>query len=185
MSKKLYMYRILPGYQEHSFCSNTQDGIFLSNNWPLLGLDRQVWRGQDFRKFETEISVKPFEVRQKKFDLLIATSKSMGVKLIKIEFTNDLNENEHIELINLISASKLEDILRFVEQQRYDFGNDIQSITFLVEGSNFKEHVTFTREGVLISDIDDQELSDVLSSSPIGVLTGTYLPNPEELEYGG
>lgn len=176
------MYRILPGYKDTPFHSNEQDGVFLSHNWPLLGLDRQIWRGQKVKKFQTEIPVKPFEVRQKKFDLLISISKEIGIRLIKINFSNDLYEEEHIALLSLIRMSDIEGILQFIEQQRYDFGNDIESITFLVDDSNPKEHVTFTREGVLISDIDDeQELEDMLSSLPIGVLSGTYLPNLEEL----
>lgn len=157
--------------------NSVSDGIFVARQWPLLGLDRNIWRGNKIKDFERNNPLKQFEVRQNKFDLLVYNAEKIGIQLIRINFTNDLLDEEHEELIQLLRRNDSESILEFIEEQRYELGNDIEEITFTEKNASFNNKITLSREGVLTIDSNEENPQNVISKESIGVLSGTFLPN--------
>ncbi len=157
--------------------TNTTDkGVFLAEKWPLLGLDRKHWKDYNIQSFQSICNIKPFEVRQKKFDQFIAYLDQLNLDLTRIKFSSDLLEEEHEQLIKLLRQRELPELLEFVYQQRYDFGNDVEEISFKPKNNGMNNIVSISRNAVLTADLEDDAITDLMSSEPIGILAGTFIP---------
>jgi hypothetical protein len=174
VKKKLYLYKMLSDHVQSQ--DNNEDGVFIAKNGSLLGLDRNKWRGNEISEFEQSYPLKPFEVRQKKFDLLISYAKDIPLDIRRINFSNDLLEEEHDNLKNFLRSHDFQGLLEFIEEQRYEFGNDIEEITFVDNEFLANYPVTLSRNGVLTVDDLEEKIPEVISTIPIGVLSGTFLP---------
>ncbi|WP_042348225.1 hypothetical protein [Bacillus massiliigorillae] len=182
MVKKLYLFKLLSKYNQNKppLHTNLDDGIFISENNTILGLDRSNWKDHKIKNFRNEYIIKPFEVRQNKFDQLLLSLDKFNADLIKISFTNDLFDDEHADLLSLIRSKDIDGLIKFVNEQRYEFGNDIEEITFKDKQKRIHENISFSRNAVLTAEIEENKLEDIISSRPIGLLAGTYFPFTEE-----
>jgi hypothetical protein len=180
VKKKVYLYRLLSDLFNNSVSSNIEDGIFVANNWPLLGLDRKIWRGDKIKAIENTLPLKSFEVRQKKFDLFISYSNEFDIDLLRIDFTNELLDTEHDEIKGLLRSKDIKGLLDFIDEQRFDLGNDVEEITFIENKHLPHTAISFSREAVLTLELNEENLPDIMSTEPIGILAGTYIPFIEE-----
>jgi hypothetical protein len=182
MVKKFYLFRMLdtPNPSESPLTSNYSKGVIKSDIWPLLGLERKLWKDYKINSIQDKYVLKPFEVRQKKFNQLVESLDQFGVDLVRINFANDLYDDEHKTLIDLIRGKDINGLLEFIEEQRYDFGNDIEEVTFKEKDKKIHESVTFSRNAVLTAPLDDQDFTELISSKAIGLLAGTYIPVSED-----
>jgi hypothetical protein len=102
--------------------------------------------------------------------------------LIRIKFSNELMEEEHGQLIEFLREKNINELLEFVYEQRYDFGNDVEEITFKNKSSEINERVSVSRNAVLTADIKDDKIIELMSTEPIGMLAGTYIPYSSDSE---
>ncbi|RED34658.1 hypothetical protein [Paenibacillus sp. VMFN-D1] len=180
MSKKLYMYRLLSDHIKEEYLMYV-GGFYFSDKWNLVGLDRHYWKDANIRDFFKDGNIRPFEVRQNNFDLLLSTAPLLDIKIIKVDFTDELLEEEHEELIQILRSESYDDLNEFVENQRFEFERDIEQITFRFNNIKSYHNITFSRDGVLVIDTtDENKLPNVISTEPIGLLSGVYLPNDSE-----
>ncbi|MFU1795428.1 hypothetical protein ACM1RC_16300 [Paenibacillus azoreducens] len=174
MSKKLFMYRLLSN--EVTNVEN-DEGIILSYKWNLIGLDRHIWKDEKIRNLSRQLNIRAFEVKQNNFDLLLTSAPLLDITIVKVEFSDDLSEEEHEELVYILRNKKFEALTEFIDTQRYEFEKDIEQITFRFNYISNFHNITFSRDGVLTVDLNDGELRNLISTEPIGLLSGLYLPD--------
>ena len=182
MAKKLYLYKLLSNIAHPPRKSEASEGVFISEHWNIIGLDRTLWRTNKIRNFEQSFDIKQFEVRQNKFDLLILTAEKIGIKLIKIDFLHDLTDEEDELLFDILRIEDTNKIINFIYEQRFECGNDVEQVTFIDKGKPIRNWISLSREGVLTLNSNEENPQEVISQVPIGVLSGTYLPIPDEIE---
>jgi len=173
--KKFYLYKALINNAHDNFETN-MDGIIWSNDFSLLGFDRKIWRGDKIKSVEDLLCLKPFEVEQRSYERLIMLSKRIGITVLSITFTDELSSDEIDELIVLLHTNEPEDLIAFIEEQRFQNLNEIEEITFAsINDSGKADYISCSRNAVLTLDADDRNINHFLSAPSIGVLSGNYL----------
>jgi len=120
--------------------------------------------------------LKPFEVNQNDFDILINFSNDLKVHVLAIEFTEELTPNEEDELNRSLKEHNIERTLEFINNQRYENHNDIETVTFQYDFIPGYHLINFSRDAVLTLENTDNHVQNILSTQPIGVLSGKFIP---------
>lgn len=182
-TKKLYLYwRVLTSPSNENEKFTTNKGVLLSYKWPgLLGLDRSLWRGHRLDLFEKELSLKSFEVTQTLFERFIEFADNIGIRIISLEFTEELPDDDDHRLRYLLRNPDYDRMLDFVHEQSRVYGRDIESASFSPNASRSFTHITITKNAVLIVENEEEPVSEIMSSMPIGLLSGNYIPNLDEM----
>lgn len=173
MVTKFYLYRILEDLSTQQFFF---PGIQVSERWKLLGLDRKYWKDEKIRSLSNEIALRQFEVRQRSFDLFLNFSSSLKVRINKLVFSDELDEDEHNELVNILHENNEEKLLDFISYQRIENSRDLEEVIFSLLQLEGYNNIAFSRDAVLTVDLDSDEIEQVLSLEPIGLLSGLYEP---------
>ncbi|HBW38767.1 hypothetical protein [Desulfosporosinus sp. BICA1-9] len=177
VKKKFYLYKALFDNAHDNIQANL-DGIIWSNDFSLLGFDRKIWRGDKIKSVEDLLRLKPFEVEQRSYEQLIILAKHLGITVLSIGFTDELSADEYDELVELLHTDEPDDLIAFIEEQRFHKLNEIEEITFASKNESGKlNYISFSRNAVLTLDADDRNINLFLSAPPIGVLSGNYLLN--------
>lgn len=172
MSTTLYLYWV----KNKSILTNIDKGINPSPIWPLVGLDRGVWRGTRMKSIEKSLGLKPFEIQQSRFEDIIHLSKNLDIWIKYIEFSSKLSDEELEELEYHLKNKNNKALLAFIDEQRYEMRRDIYEVTFSY-GATYRQFYNktaiLTREAVLTVDCSVNEINNIISTKPIGILAGT------------
>lgn len=177
MARSLYLYRYLND-NKISQIDNT-DGLIISERWPIIGVDPKIYKGKRMRNLERELELKQFVIEQKNFDLFIKLSSSFKEKVLlnSIEFTEQITIDEESELKEYIVQKKNDEILSFVDKQRYDMFRDIENLKFTMR-LNSINRITISSMGVLSMDSNsNEEVTKLLSTQQFGIIIGVNLEN--------
>lgn len=181
MTVKLYLYKLLSN--EATIVET--DGVASSDMWNLMAFDRTKWRSQKLRAIVSKYKLKPFEVNQNDFDLMINYSKEMKIKILDIEFVDKLSDQETDDFNTIIQKALVEKLIDFIQLQRYENQNDIMNLTFRFDNISQYHLINFSSDAVLTLERVDENLNDILSTQPIGVLAGKYMPFESSINGGG
>jgi hypothetical protein len=186
VTKKLYLYRLLGNHYNSPPFDLGIDGVIISNKWPLMGLDRHIWRGGKIRDFEKSFHLKPFEVEQDNFDLFIRLAKNIGIKILHVEFSDELSEEEDQQLRSMIKTNNTDQLLDFIEFQREEMARDVEGITFLINSLKTFSPIKFTRNAVLTVEQNDEVTPhSIMGAIPVGLLAGIVSEHTVLGEDGG
>lgn len=173
VTKKLFLYRLLGNHNDSPPFDLSKNGVIISNKWPLMGLDRHIWRGDKIRDFEKSFRLKPFEVEQDNFDLFIRLANNIGIKILHVEFSEELSEEEDQQLRNIIRTNSTDQLLDFIEFQRDEMARDVEGITFLIDSFKTFCPIKFTRNAVLtVEQNDEVSPHSIMGAIPVGLLAG-------------
>lgn len=173
MKTKFYLYRLLEDINTRQLFF---PGIQVSGKWKLLGLDRRYWRDEKIRSLSNEISLRQFEVMQRNFDLFLNLSTSLKVRINKLVFSDELDEGEHDELVNILHENNPEKLMDFISYQRLENSRDLEEVIFSLTQIEGYNNIAFSRDAVLTVDLGSDDIEEVLSLEPIGLLSGLYEP---------
>lgn len=180
-TKKLYLYWSLEKNSKfqssQTFISphSENDGVFVSHRWPVLGLDTSIWRGQKIIEAEKEYSIKQFHIHQKNFDKFLFYSSDLGIRILKITFEGEFDDEEWDDLAKVLRKNDPVEMMNYARFQRNELGRDIREITFIFD-SSFGKQITFSKEGVITFRNEENEIANLLETVPMGILSGVYLP---------
>lgn len=152
-----------------------KDNIILSNSWPLLGVDISALRGKKMHMMESMLDLKQFEVQQNKFEELIYRANELDIWIKFVEFSSELSNEEEDDLNYYLRNRKINSILNFIDDQRYEMKRDIYEVTFSY-GLKYNElnniTVKLSREAVLSADCIKNNINTIMTTEPIGILSG-------------
>ena len=118
---------------------------------------------------------KQFYIEQKNFDLFIKESDKFNIFINNIVFSKDLTLEEDEDLRELINQRQILNILKFVEQQRYDMFRDISEIQFVYQHANINR-ISLKESGLLSMDSNlYSEICEFLSSDEFANVIGAYI----------
>lgn len=172
MTVKMYLYKLL----SNEATVVETDGVASSDIWNLMAFDRTKWRSQKLRSIVSKYKLKPFEVNQNDFDLMINYSNEMKIKILDIEFVDKLSEQDTDDLNDVIRKAFVEQLIDFVHYQRYENQNDILNLTFRFDHISKYHLINFSSDAVLTLERVEENINEILSTQPIGVLAGKYMP---------
>ena len=162
MARSLYLYRCINNNKIDEIRKSKANGLIASEQWPIVGLDRKRFKGRRLKDTELNLELKQFEIEQRNFEMFIKYIDVNSIFLNNIEFTEELSEDENIELHQYIKLKEIKSILKFLQYQRDYMLKDIAEIQFTDEKIN-RIKVNFS--GVISMDFNsDEEAIKLLSS---------------------
>lgn len=169
MSKIVYMY-IYTGNQELP----NDENILTSDNRQLVGLDAQRYKGNQKCEVEKKHLLRPYEVEQSSFVHFIDFINQYNCMMRNIEFMHPLTDVEREDLNAYIYAKNNSGILEFIDEQRYEYSNDIRKISFTYLGNKSKAfNIEVMENGVISFGSNNiNEVKKVFNSKLIKIFFG-------------
>ncbi len=169
MSKVVYMY-IYTGKQELP----NDENILTSDNKQLVGLEAQRYKGIQRQEIEQKYLLRPYEVEQGSFIHFIDYSEQYNCMIRDIEFMHQLTDTEMQDLNSCIYSKKKNEILQFIDEQRYEYSNDVRKISFTYLGGQSKVlNIEVSESGVISFSSDNiSEVKKIFNSKLIEAFFG-------------
>ncbi|WP_099346791.1 hypothetical protein [Clostridium tertium] len=170
MANSMYLYRYL---DKNKF--NTEkdaSNLIISSKWPIIAVNTKRYKGKRLRDLEKILLLKEFEIEQKNFDEFIRNCYDYNIFLNDIVFTEELSKEEHKQLKDSLMKKNVNEIMAFIEEQRYDMFRDIYSIKFAIRIYKINR-ISINLNGAITIDSDSpEELETFISKDEFGMVIG-------------
>lgn len=174
MAKIFYLY-----YATTQTPNKDQYGLISSQQKKVIAVDSSIYNSKAaLIEIQKEMQLKHFEVCQKDFIALIDGMQYLDIRVTDLKFHYEILDDENEELMQYIQTSNVKDIIKFIQDQKDELGNEIEEITFVPNKVVDRQpiYIKFVSKAIItINTNSTEELDDILNLNAVKVLCGTYI----------